>query len=162
MMRSRTTSVNTLSADDLSSEDVDITFLVWAVSRSTADLMDSALRPSGLSGDEFALYSMLAASTVLTPSELARWMAAAPTTVSSYIKRFEGRGHIERVPNPDDKRSYQIRLTPDGRTAHANASKLFAPVRAQVQAALGPAEPDVRKALLALRPLLDNLRTVST
>jgi DNA-binding MarR family transcriptional regulator len=81
------------------------------VSRSTADLVDSALGPAGFFGDEYALYSMLAASTALSPTELARWMAAPPTTVSSYIKRLETRGHIERVPNPEDRRSYRIRLT---------------------------------------------------
>jgi len=162
MMRTRTTSVNPLSADELRREEVDITFLVWAVSRSTADLVDSALRPSGLSGDEFAIYSMLSSSTVITPSELARWMAAAPTTVSSYLKRLEARGHIERVPTPEDKRSYRILLTSEGRKAHARAVTLFAPVRARVHVALGFHERDVRNALLALRPVLDDLRTTNS
>lgn len=158
-MRTRTTSVNPLSVEDLRREEVDITFLVWAVSRSTADLVDSALRPSGLSGDEFAIYSMLASSTGITPSELARWMAAAPTTVSSYVKRLEARGHIQRVPHPEDKRSYRIGLTDDGRETYSHAVTLFTPVRSRVHAALGRHEPDVRNALLALRPVLDDVRT---
>src|SRR3954451_19668628 len=108
MMRVRTTSVNPVSADELRREQVDITFLVWAVSRSTAELVDAALRPSGLSGDEFAIYSMLASSSVVTPTELARWMAAPATTVTSYVKRLEARGHVERVANPQDRRSYRI------------------------------------------------------
>ena len=31
--------------------------------------------------------------------------------MSSYVKRFEKRGHVVREPNPDDGRSYLIRLT---------------------------------------------------
>lgn len=162
MVRTRTNPVKPLSGAELQAQNVDVTFLVWAVSRSTADLVDSTLGPAGLSGDEYALYSMLAASTALSPTELARWMAAPPTTVSSYIKRLETRGHIERVPNPEDKRSYRIRLTAEGNAVHASAIKLFAPLHAQVQAALGPAEPDVRNTLLALRAVLDNLRATST
>ncbi len=85
---------------------------VWLVSRSTHGLLDEALAPAGLTADEFAVYSMLRGSEEgSTPSELAGWMAAPPTTVSSYVKRFEGRGHVERVPNPDDRRSYRLRLT---------------------------------------------------
>jgi DNA-binding MarR family transcriptional regulator len=158
MVRSRTTSVKALTADELREEEVDVTFLVWAVARSTTDLMDATLRPSGLSGDEFAIYSMLDASSGVTPKELARWMAAPATTVSSYVKRFEGRGHLERVPHPGDRRSYRIRLSAEGRRAHARARRLFAPVRAGVVDALGPRHPAVRDALLTLRPVLDALR----
>jgi len=161
MVRTRTSPVNPLSSDDLRHEEVDITFLIWAVSRSTADLVDAALRPTGLSGDEFAIYSMLASSTAITPSELARWMAAAPTTVSSYVKRLEARGHIERIPNPEDKRSYRVQLTAEGRHAHARAAALFRSVRDRVHTALGPQERAVRDALLALRPVLDEIRSTS-
>ena len=44
-------------------------FLVWLVARSTEDLMDTVLRSAGVTGDEFALYSVLAASPGITPSE---------------------------------------------------------------------------------------------
>ena len=69
-----------------------MTFMVWLTSRATADLLDTALAPAGLDGDEFAIYSVLTAASSITPTELARWMAAPPTTVSSYVKRFEARG----------------------------------------------------------------------
>ncbi len=158
MVRTRTTSVKTLTASELREEEVDITFLVWAVARSTTDLMDTALRPSGLTGDQLAIYSVLAVSGGVTPRELARWMAAPPTTVSSYVKRFEGRGHVERVPNPADRRSYRIRLSAAGLEAHAAARRLFAPIRSGVVDALGDRQPAVRDALLTLRPVLDELR----
>src|SRR3954469_16508086 len=144
MVRSRTSSVKSLTAAELREEDVDITFLVWAVARSTTDLMDTALQPSGLTGDEFAIYSMLAASSGVTPRELARWMAAPATTVSSYVKRFESRCHIERVPHPEDGRSYRIRLSTEGRRVRTTAGRLFTPIRTGVAAALGGQQPSVR------------------
>jgi len=136
-----------------------VLFMVWLVSRSTTDLLDSVLAPAGLSADEFAIYSVLAAASTITPSELARWMAAPATSVSSYVKRFEGRGHVVREPHPDDGRSYRIRLTPAGRKAHRAAAKLFRPIRSDVTAGLADEYIDVREDLLRLRVVVDGLRT---
>ena len=54
-------------------------------------------------------------------------MAAPATTVSSYVKRLEPRGHVERAPNPDDGRSYLLHLTDAGRVAHTDAAEHFLP-----------------------------------
>ena len=135
-----------------------MTFMVWLASRATADLLDAALAPAGLDGDEFAIYSVLTAAPTITPTELARWMAAPPTTVSSYVKRFEARGHVKREPNPTDRRSYRIKLTPAGRRAHRVAAKLFIPMRTQVEEALGSEVAEVREALLTLRAAVDQVR----
>jgi DNA-binding MarR family transcriptional regulator len=139
-------------------ENADPLFMVWLVSRSTEDLLDALLAPAGLTGDEFAIYSMLTRSETMTPTELAGWMAAPATTVSSYVKRFESRGHVLREPNPADGRSYRIRLTSAGRRAHRAASTLFQPVREQVADALSEQDVDVRQALLKLRTIVDDLR----
>lgn len=132
--------------------------MVWLTSRATSDLVDSVLAPAGLDGDEFAIYSVLTGAPSITPTELARWMAAPPTTVSSYVKRFEARGHVEREPNPHDGRSYRIKLTSDGRRAHRAAVELFIPLRTRVEDALGSRGTDVREALLTLRSVLDEIR----
>ncbi len=95
-------------------EGTNVLFDVWLVSRATFAVLDAALAPSGLTADEFAIYSVLTSSGSMTPSELARWMAAPLTSMSSYIKRFEGRGHITRVANPADGRSYRLQLTANG------------------------------------------------
>lgn len=158
MVRSRSTSVNALSPAEVQAEGVDALFLVWLVSRSTEDLLNTALAPSGLTGDEYAIYSVLSAAPTMTPTELARWMAAPATTVSSYVKRFEGRGHVTREPNPDDRRSYRIRLTPSGRRTHRTASALFIPVRNEVAEALGGGAEDALAVLLRLRTVVDGIR----
>jgi len=139
-----------------------VTFMVWLTSRATADLLDAVLVPAGLDGDEFAIYSVLTAAPAITPTELARWMAAPPTTVSSYVKRFEARGHVQREPNPADRRSYLIKLTPEGRRTHRAAVSLFTPLRARVASGLGSLEPQVRDALATLRTVLDEIRNTPT
>lgn len=116
-----------------------VLFGVWLVSRATTALLDEALAPSGLDADEFGVYSVLASGEDLTPTDLARWMAAPATTVSSYLKRFERRGHIRRRPNPDDGRSSRIELTAAGRRAHQDAGARFLPILGQVEEALSAA-----------------------
>ena len=157
-MRSRSTSVKALTTAEVQEQDVDLLFLVWLVARSTEDLLDTVLHDAGVTGDEFALYSVLAASPGITPSELSRWMAAPPTSVSSYVKRLEARGHLTRKPHPSDRRSYRIHLTAAGRRAHRAAVTRFGPVRAHVVDSLADQDGPVRDSLLLLRDVVDTLR----
>jgi DNA-binding MarR family transcriptional regulator len=147
-MRSRTTSVKGLD---------NVLFEVWLVSRATTALLDERLRDTPLNADEFAIYSVLSSKDAMTPGELAAWMSAPATTVSSYVKRFEQRGHVERETNPADKRSYRIRLTARGRAAHAAAADVFLPALRSVETALGPRAATVARALRALRAALEDV-----
>jgi len=149
-MRDRSSSVNP-EAVGPSTEGTNVLFDVWLVSRAATGVLDAALAPTGLSADEFGIYSVLTTAASLTPSELARWMSAPLTTVSSHVKRLEGRGHVRRERNPDDGRSYFLALTPEGRRAHRAAAERFLPVLAEVVASLGPREAEVRHALAWLR-----------
>jgi len=99
---------------------------------------------------EFAVYSVLASGDGMTPTELAHWMAAPPTTVSSYVKRFEQRGHVRRVPNPDDRRSYRLQLTASGRRVHRSAGTLFQPVLDEVAERVGTGLTDTHRRLQEL------------
>lgn len=144
-------------ADEFDPGPANVLFDVWLVSRAVHAVIDDVIRPSGLDADEFAIYSVLATGTAMTPSELANWMAAPPTTVSSYIQRFERRGHVRRVPNPDDRRSYRVELTATGREAHLAAGALFRPALDQVDQALADRADDTRQRLLELRRVLDTL-----
>lgn len=127
-----------------------VLFATWLVSRATTAAIDAAIAETGLDADEFAVYSVLASGNGMTPTELAHWMHAPPTTVSSYIKRFERRGHVDRHHNPDDRRSYLLRLTPEGRAAHSAAGTRFLPLLAGVNARLGPDVDEIRMRLTRL------------
>lgn len=131
-----------------------VLFDTWLASRATVALLDGALAKSGLNADEFAIYSILAVGADLTPTELAQWMSAPATTVSSYIRRFERRGHVQRVPNPDDGRSYRLALTEAGAAAHRRAARLFAPVLDEVSTRLGGDVSDTQRRLQRLHRTL--------
>lgn len=162
-MRSRRSSVK--SGDTSVVADVDegegrhslnlnVLFDAWLASRAATGALDAALAPSGLSADEFAIYSVLRTNESMTPTELARWMSAPPTSVTSYVKRLESRGHIERTPHPGDGRSYTIQLSTAGRAAHLAAGELFQPVLARVVRNLGDQTSTVRAGLCQLHAAL--------
>jgi DNA-binding MarR family transcriptional regulator len=132
-----------------------VLFDTWLVSRAVQSLIDDAIKPTGLDADEFAIYSILSRGEGMTPSELSRWMSAPATTVSSYVKRFEKRGHVDRVPSVEDRRSYRLILTTEGRAAHRRAGELFQPTLAEVDEALGKQGPNVHLQLLELRRVID-------
>lgn len=156
MIRNRTTSVKGGDAVDREVA-TNVLFSAWLASRAVNDLVDQAVADAGLTADEFAIYSLLVSGPI-TPTELATWMAAPPTTISSTVKRLEARGHLRREPNPDDGRSYRIGLTTAGRRAHRDAGERFLPVLAEVEAALGRSEASVTRSLEALRTAVDLTR----
>lgn len=132
-----------------------VLFDTWLVSRAVHSLIDEVIKPTGLDADEFAIYSVLSMGDGMTPSELSSWMSAPATTVSSYAKRFEKRGHVDRVPSIEDRRSYRLILTTEGRAAHRRAGELFQPTLAEVDEALGKQGPKVHLQLLELRRVID-------
>lgn len=135
-----------------------VLFDVWLVSRAVHALVDDAIRSAGLDADEYAIYSVLASGDPMTPTELAHWMAAPPTTVSSYIKRFEKRGHLVRVTNPEDGRSHHIQLTAEGQQAHSQASRRYRPVLAEVEQRLEEQADQTHQQLQTLHQVIDALR----
>jgi DNA-binding MarR family transcriptional regulator len=156
-MRSRSTSVK--GGGRRRPDGSTLLFDVWRLSRATTAVLDGALAPVGMTADEFGVYSVLSKGEGLTPGELARWMSAPPTTVSSYVRRLEERGHVTRTVNPQDRRSYRITLTLPGRAAHGAATERFIPVLSNVRGAIqGPEEP-LRQ---ALSTLLDAVETAAT
>ena len=65
-----------------------------------------------------------------TPTELASRLEMPLTTVLFRVGRLEKRGHVERIPNPDDRRSYLLELTHRGelmaRTADPALAEAYA------------------------------------
>ncbi|MFV0253945.1 MAG: MarR family winged helix-turn-helix transcriptional regulator [Beutenbergiaceae bacterium] len=128
-----------------------VLFAAWLVARAASARLDRAMTGVGLSADEFAIYSALAATDGMTPGELAEWMNAPAATVTSAVARFVRRAHAERVSNPADRRSYCVRLTALGREVHGRAADGFAPVLTDVESSLGTDLPGVERALALLR-----------
>ncbi len=71
----------------------------------------------GLNGGEFDVLATLRRSGEpysLTPTELFRSMMLSSAAMTNRIDRLEGRGLVERSPDPDDRRGVRITLTEEG------------------------------------------------
>jgi len=134
-------------------------FDVWLVTHLTGRLLDDALRPVGLTGDEFGLYSLIYDRAPVTPTQISRWTGMAPTTVSGMLRRLNARKHLTDTPNPDDARSHLLQLSAAGLEVTAEAAAVLEAVLTRLHNALGGQAATVRAGLheldTGLRDLLD-------
>ncbi len=62
----------------------------------------------------YSILTILAEYEELTPSDLSRVCGRDRSTLTATLKGLSIRGLIERHQNPDDQRSYSVRLTDEG------------------------------------------------
>jgi DNA-binding MarR family transcriptional regulator len=122
-------------------------FDIWLIGHAMSTLIDEALSPSGIGGDDFGLYSLLRGWGPATPSQISRWTGMRPTTVSVSLKRLAARGHAEQTPNPDDGRSYLVGLNSAGAAAHEAAAPLFLAATGRLESGMSSAQHDERSVL---------------
>jgi DNA-binding MarR family transcriptional regulator len=134
---------------------ISVFFQVFGIGEALGALMLDALRESGLTPRDYAVYSLLEESGPLTPSEIKKATGAPLTTVSDWLRRYEDRGHVLRVENPEDGRSSLLSLTRSGRAVWRRGSRAISPVFEATRLRLGASEEDVYSALALLRAALD-------
>src|SRR5215213_7251540 len=118
-----------------------VLFDLWLVNHLITGALDEVLADADdLSGDDFGFYSLLRRFGPVTATQVVRWTAIRPTTVSTLVRRLHQRGHVEQRPNPADGRSRLLALTPAGEEAHAVAADAFFAATRALAAALGPEE----------------------
>ena len=131
-------------------EPMSILMDTWLIANLTAGLLDDSLERSGMSGDDFALYSLLNAYGPATPSQIARWTGLRATTVSAALKRLAARGHTVRDSTAGDRRSYTVALNGDGRAAHRETAAVFWSETRKLAEILGDREGELRQQLQTL------------
>jgi DNA-binding MarR family transcriptional regulator len=102
-----------------------VLFDVWLLAGLSTGYLDQILAETELSGDDFGLYSLLDAFGPATPTQVRRWTGWPMTTISAHLRRVEQRGHVERRPNPEDRRSSLVGLSGTGRRALVDATEPF-------------------------------------
>lgn len=85
-------------------------------------LITRELAALGLRAELFGLLSLIRSVGPITPTALAAETGIALTTLSDHVQTLVDRGHVRRAPNPRDRRSYLVTLTPAGRKFLAAAS----------------------------------------
>jgi len=133
-----------------------VLFEVFWAHQTRKRLIERALAEVELPAEDYPFYVLIGAEGPWTPTGLAARLIMPLTTVIFRVKRLESRGHAERVPNPDDGRSFLIRLTPEGQRLLDEARPAFRDYAEAVEARLGPEQVVALKdALAALRAAVD-------
>jgi DNA-binding MarR family transcriptional regulator len=100
-------------------------------------LIEASLAGLELPPEDYPFYVLIGAEGPWTPTLLAERVKMPLSTVLFRVGRLEKRGHIERMPNPDDRRSYLVSLSAEGQKLLKQARPRFRAFAESVEARLG-------------------------
>lgn len=118
-------------------------------------LIATALEGLSLPPEDYPFYVLIGAEGPLTPTALAARTQMPLSTVLYRAGRLERRGHAERSPNPEDRRSYLLSLTDDGHALLRDARPRFRALAEAVEGRLGDGVAGLRAALGELRDAIE-------
>ena len=119
-------------------------------------LIEASLAGLELPPEDYPFYVLIGAEGPWTPTLLAERMKMPLSTVLFRVGRLEKRGHVERVPNPNDRRSYLINLNADGEELLKQARPKFRACAESVERRLGGESIDgLRGGLTELREAIE-------
>ncbi len=122
--------------------------------RRAARAADPAL---GFSVAQLELLSCMAEHPGVRPSQLARMLRLAPSSVATMLNGLQSAGYVVRSGGADDRRTVSLHLSPEGETAVARWHRVNEEI---IQAALAALPHRDRAALRDAAPALRDL-TVS-
>ena len=93
--------------------------------RALARRFDTALKPAGLTNQQFSLMMALNRPEPPPMGPVARLLAMDRTTLTAALKPLSARGWVSIEPDPKDKRGKRLRLTPEGSNALADAVPIW-------------------------------------
>jgi DNA-binding MarR family transcriptional regulator/DNA-binding transcriptional MerR regulator len=99
---------------DLPEQHISLMFDTFMVRTRMECVLSAALRPAGIPSGEYAIVSLIWAEGSMTPATLGRLVGVAPSTLGGRIANVVRRGWVRRVPDPADRRSWRLELTPEG------------------------------------------------
>lgn len=106
-----------------------IGFLTSDVSRLLRRRFDERARQIGVTRPQWRTLAMLNRNEGINQGKLAELLEVEPITLCRMVDRLEEAGHVERRRDPNDRRAWQIYLTPSARPLidrlHMIADDLF-------------------------------------
>ena len=103
--------------------------------RALARRFDDAMRPFGLTNQQFSLLMALNRPDPPTMAPVAELLAMDRTTLTAALKPLERRGLLTVEADPKDKRSRRIRLTGKGHAALLRALPKWRETHAEIERA---------------------------
>ena len=93
-----------------------------------------------LTPQQFGLLAFLWIEDGLSQSELSARSQIDRTTMGGLVDRLEKEGLVKRLPHPDDRRAYQVFLTPRGKSLEEELCAVANRVQGRVNAPLTAGE----------------------
>ena len=131
---------------------------VQRAARALARRFDEVLRPLGLTNGQFSLLMSLNRRPQPPPmAAVASWLAMDRTTLTAALKPLERRGLVTVAPDPGDRRSRLMALTPKGMTLLARAVPIWERIHREIEGLLPDGDPNrLRSNLRALSETAKN------
>ena len=115
-------------------------FLSSQLGTANARQFRQILAPTGLEPRQFAVLRHVAAAEGQSQNALADSLLIPPSRMVALLDELEGRGLVERRPNPKDRRARALYLTRTGRKLLKEAVDVALAHEAKVSSVLGPGE----------------------
>jgi DNA-binding MarR family transcriptional regulator len=112
-------------------------YLIAHAHRRMRELAEGMLVPLGLHPRDFGALTALAEAQPCSQNALAARMGITPPAALSLVDELESRGLVSRQRNADDRRFYDLTLSPPGREVLAQASKVAVKAQASIVEMLG-------------------------
>lgn len=124
---------------------------VQRAARALARRFDDALRPFGLTNGQFSLLMSLNRPEPPPMGPVASLLAMDRTTLTAALKPLQRRGLVQITPDPADRRSRILKLTPQGRKLLERALPTWKQTHEELEQALPDGDPErLRRGLRAL------------
>ena len=104
------------------------------VTHALLHAVEAELADAHLSAAETNLLACFAGAPARTVRELLAATGQRPSTLTGVLDRLERRHLVTRTPNPADRRSVLVDLTPNGQIAADRVAAAFATVEARLPA----------------------------
>jgi DNA-binding MarR family transcriptional regulator len=128
---------------------------LWLANQVAGGLIGDELEAAGIQPHLFGLLSHIAGREPVAPSVIAAEERIPVTTIRDNVQRLVDRGLVERVPNPDDRRSYLLVRTAKGasllQVGDAVIARIYAGVEPRLPRPAGEYEAMLRELQAALR-----------
>lgn len=115
---------------------------VQRAARALARRFDDAMRPFDLTNGQFSLLMSLNRPKPPNLSSVAHLLAMDRTTLTAALKPLERRGLVMVTPDPADKRSRLLALTPEGMRMLSEVTPIWRSTHGELEHLLDDGEHD--------------------
>ncbi|MFT9016627.1 MAG: MarR family transcriptional regulator [Acetobacter sp.] len=118
------------------------------IARGLTRIGDIRLRELGFATAQLPVLAALRDGAQLSQTELARWAKVEQPTMAQMLARMERDGLVQRTPDPRDRRSSLISLTPKAQERLPAGRAVLRQANADMTQGLSPADVDTLVSLL--------------